>query len=435
MKMRFYNKIGILISFLFCFIGVQAHDMGKDQKQEFETELENESYTMGNDASEIVDDIGNYSYDILNDMSDHIPGLKAPLPPADAKVQPLTYTRDQRWWWTLLKERKLSMTDTTVVWPKFLKFCVNVYNWADKTFNSYDPEYVIGTGKRWKARIVSDNWLDSYALRFSGGFNSAMSSDVYANLGAYLQYMAVSVGYSYDIEKLFNHKEPSHKKYEFGFSCALFNVELYYHENQGGVYIRRFDIPNGENNSSKNKLIKEFFPGVDMSTLGFDAYYIFNNKRYSQGAAYNFAKYQLKSQGSWMLGLSITNQKLSFDFSKLPANLKHDIPEDQLSTYYFHYNSYAVLAGYGYNWVIAPKLLFNVTVMPAVGFSHYYEDSIEGNKYLISLNIQGKMSLTYNLGNFYFGLIGKMNGHLYKQSKASMFSSIENFAAYVGLRF
>lgn len=400
-----------------------------DESKLIEDYLEQESLRQGDEANRVVQDIEKYGEDLLSRIS--IPKIDtvAQLPPTDAKVKPLTYSREQRWWWNLLKQGKLSMNDTSVVWPKFLKFCVDVYNWGDRTFNSYDPEYVIGTGKRWKVRLVSDNWLDSYVLKLPQGINSNMSSNVYANIGAYIQYMAVSVGSSYDIEKLFNKKEPSHKKYEFGFICALFNAELYYHENRGGVNIRKFG------NINDGKIINEYFPGVNMYTLGFDAYYFFNNKKYSQGAAYNFAKYQLKSQGSFMAGISITNQKLTFDFSQLPEKLKDELPNADITTYFFHYNSYAVLAGYGYNWVIAPKLLFNVTLMPSIGFSHYYEDSLEGNKYLISLNVQGKMSLTYNLGNYYFGLFGKMNGHYYKQGQMSLFSSIENFSAYVGLRF
>ena len=136
-----------------------------------------------------------------------------------------------------------------------------------------------------------------------------------------------------------------------------------------------------------------------------------------------------------MVGFSITNQKLTFDFNQLPENLKDKLPDADITKYYFHYNSYAILGGYGYNWVIAPKLLFNATVMPSIGFSHYYEDSLEGNKYLLSLNIMGKISLTYNLGNYYFGLFGKMNGHYYRQRNMWLFSSIENFSAYIGLRF
>lgn len=418
------------IWFVACFLmGSIINLSAQETVSEFDEKLKQESELQADEAEKVLDDLGHYGDDILLKLDPEAPGVTAPGPSDGEGLQPLVYTRDQKWWWNLAKQGKLDLKDTTVIYPKFIKFCVDVYNWGDRTFNTYDPEYVIGTGKRWKVRLVSDNWLDSYAMRLPQGVNTTMSSDVYANIGAYIQYMAVSVGSSYDVGKLFSKKEPSHKKYEFGFICALFNAELYYHENRGGTNIRKF----GKFNDGKR--IKEHFPGVEMYTLGFDAYYFFNNKKYSQGAAYNFAKYQLKSQGSFMLGLSITNQRLNIDFSRLPANLKSYLPDADILNYYFHYNSYAVLFGYGYNWVLAPKLLFNATVMPSIGFSHYYEDSLEGDKYLASLNISGRISLTYNLGNYFFGLFGKMNGHWYKSAKYSLFSSIENFSAYIGLRF
>lgn len=403
----------------------------KEWKNNLQQELYHESVVEGDIAAGLVKDLESYGDDLLDKIDIDNSGLQvsAPLPDQDSRIVSYKRNQEQNWWWNRFRNHTLVMSDTTVVWPKFLQFCVDVYNWGDKFFNTFDPQYVQGTGKRWKVRLNSDNWLDSYAMRLPQGINSTMSSNVYSNIGAYIQYMAVSVGSSIDFEKLFQKREPQHRKFEFGFICALFNAELYYHENKGGVNIRSFgDINDG-------KLIKEYFPGVTMHALGLDVYYFFNNKRYSQGAAYNFAKYQLKSQGSFMAGISITNQRLSFDFSKLPDSLKDQLPEADVTSYYFHYNSYAILGGYGYNWVIAPKLLFNATIMPSVGFSHYYEDSLEGNKYLISLNIQGRLSLTYNLGNYYFGIFGKMNGHYYKQGRMSLFSSIENFSAQVGLRF
>lgn len=428
--------IRILVSLIFFSAGHLAYaqtdtlvNLPESRDIEFRDFLEKESLEEAQEALRIVDDIEKFGLKEYHRFTDYGIEVKAPLPSEDTKTRPLPYSRDQKWWWNLLKERKLAMNDTTVIWPKFLKFCVDVYNWADKTFNSYDPEYVIGTGKRWKARLVSDNWLDTYALRLNKSLNTTMSSNVYANLGAYVQYMAVSVGYSYDVEKLFKGKEPAHRKMEFGFACALFSAELYYHENKGGVNIRKFGLIND------GKVIKQYFPGVNMSSLGFDIYYTFNNKKYSQGAAYSFAKYQLKSQGSFFTGFSFTKQKLTFDLSQLPQDFKDKYPEVDFMNYYFHYNSFAILGGYGYNWVIAPKLLYNITVMPSVGFSHYYEDSLEGNKYLLSLNIQARMSLTYNLGDYFFGVFGKMNGQWYKQGQMSLFSSIENFSAYIGLRF
>ena len=64
------------------------------------------------------------------------------------------------WWWNRLRHGTLQMNDTSVIYPRFLGFCVNVYNWADRAFNYYDPDYVQGTGRRWKARLVNENWLD-----------------------------------------------------------------------------------------------------------------------------------------------------------------------------------------------------------------------------------------------------------------------------------
>ena len=73
--------------------------------------------------------------------------------------------------------------------------------------------------------------------------------------------------------------------------------------------------------------------------------------------------------------------------------------------------------------------------MPSIGLSHCYEDSLEGEKFMFAMNINARMSLTYNLGNFFFSLIGKMNGHWYKSGTYSLFSSVENFSANIGFRF
>ena len=242
MKMHVFFKTIILAVFCGCFPAFAQTEVSP-----FEERLRKDSDSESEEAARIVGDIENYGADVLLKFDREKPAVKAQSPIVGEGIKPLPYVADQHWWWTLLKERKLNLKDTTVIYPKFVKFCVDVYNWGDRFFNTFDPEYVIGTGKRWKVRLVSDNWLDTYALRLPQGINSTMSSNVYSNIGAYIQYMAVSVGSSYDVEKLFKKHEPSHKKYEFGFICALFNAELYYHENRGGVNIRKFgDINDGK---------------------------------------------------------------------------------------------------------------------------------------------------------------------------------------------
>lgn len=335
---------------------------------------------------------------------------------------------DERWWLNLARKGKLNLKDTTVVYPKFIKLCVDVYNWGDNFFNPYDTAYVAGTGKRWKARIINDNWLDSYIMRLPEKMQIDMFSNPYSNIGGYLQYMAVSVGYTIDFENIFGGQTPNHKKWEFGFNCARFNIEIRYQENSGGTYLRRFgDYKDG-------KIFKEKFPGVQLQTFGLEAIYFLNCKRYSHGAAYNFSKFQKKSQGSFIAGFAYSNLRSLFDFSMLPDKF---IPYLTIpaSNYLFHYNSYAAVLGYGYNWVIRPKLLFNFTFTPSFGASHCYEDSLDGEKWMFSMNVGAKTSLIYNLNNWFFCINGKMNGQWYRSGTFSLFTSILNFSANVGIRF
>ncbi|MDE6792228.1 MAG: DUF4421 domain-containing protein, partial [Muribaculaceae bacterium] len=234
---------------------------------------------------------------------------------------------------------------------------------------------------------------------------------------------------SYDIANFFGaNGDLKHRKYEFGFNCARFNVELRYHENTGGTYLRKLgDYNNGH-------LFRQKFSGVSLYKFGIDAFYFFNNKKYSHGAAYNFSKFQKKTAGSLITGITFNTRKINFDFTQLPDNLKPSLtvpPTD----YYFHYRSLGALVGYGFNWVVNPRLLINVTALPAIAVTHCYEDSQEGSKMMLGGNIVGSTSITYNLGNFFFSAIGRLDCSIYHSAHYTIFSTINNFSGNVGFRF
>ena len=335
---------------------------------------------------------------------------------------------DSRNWWELFKRNQLNLNDSTVEWPKFMRFCLGVYNWADKAFNSYDTTYVVGTGRRWKARLTSENWADSYAMHIGKDMPIRMMGDIYSSLGAYLQYMAISVGYSIDMTHLLTNKPIDHKKFEFGFNCARFNIDLYYNENTGGTFMRKFGRYND------GKLFKLSFPGLSLYKFGVNAYYFGNNRRYAQGAAYNFSKFQKRSAGSWIIGVAYSDLNVNLELRKLAARL---IPYLNVlaADYRFHYNSYCLMGGYAYNWVLNPHLLLNFTAMPTIGLSHCYEDSLEGTGMMTAMSGRAMSSLTYNIGDFFVCLIAKFDGNWYKSHHYSFFSSIETLQANVGIRF
>lgn len=334
----------------------------------------------------------------------------------------------ERDWWKLFKKGKLNMADTTVIYPKFLGFCVKVYNWGDRVFNSYDSDYVIGTGRKWKARFVSDNWVDSYYLNINRSMPIRMMSDIYSNVGAYIQYMAVSLGYSFDVGSVTASQPTTHKKVEFNFNCARFNLEWHYWENTGGTFIRTFG------KYKKGKLIKMAFPGVTQKTIGVNGMFFFNNRKFSMGAAYNFSKIQLRSAGSAVIGFNYNNLDINMNLAQLPEVLKPYLTIEP-NDYRFHYNSYMLLGGYSYNWVISPILLFNISAFPEIGYTHTYEDSVEENNKLFAMGMKGQSSLTLNLGDFFICAVAKIDGNWYRSGSYSFFSSVENAQLSLGIRF
>lgn len=335
---------------------------------------------------------------------------------------------DPDWWLNRLKAHDYSIYDPTVIYPKFLNFCVKLYRWGDRTFNTYDNDYVLPTGKNWKLMLRSANWTDSYAMHFEPHIPVRMLSNVYASVGAYLSFMAVSVGYSVNMSKLIGHVSGAQKRFDFSFNTALFTVDAYYTSNDGGTIIRRF----GE--YEDGRWIHVDFPSLKLKSYGGDAYYFLNHKRYSQGAVYNYSKYQLRSQGSWIVGLSMGHSSIKMDFSVLPQAMQ-DILPDERRQYNFIYNDFSLLAGYGFNWVLGKKWTYNVTALPAVGLKHTFPESIEGSATRLSLGVRGRMAAVYNHHNFFLGFGGNINGHWHINPGFYFFNAIITFGGTAGFRF
>ena len=333
----------------------------------------------------------------------------------------------KRDWITLIKSGHYDIKDTTISYPKFVDFCVKAYIWADKFFNSYDPEWVSGTGKRGKVRILSDNWSDIYDFRFADN-PLLMTSSLYCNLGIQANYMAVSLGYSVDMNSIFSGKKTRHSKLDFSFSSSRFYGEAYYWENEGDMHIHRVGNEYGK------KFRDVLFDGLSFKAMGIMGFYIFNNRKFSYGAAYNLAKYQLKSAGSWLAGVSGTFYHANFDFTRLPERINEALkfPFDKYS---LNYNSIDLIGGYSFNWVCNKHILFNTTTLPGIGVSFSSSDSTIGHKTLFSASVREKLSLSYCHRQFFVIGTGTFHGNLLPHDQLAFLSGIINFQLSTGVRF
>lgn len=340
----------------------------------------------------------------------------------------VNHTHSSTLWVKQIIQNGFRINDPDIYYPRFPRFALKVYNWGDKTFNSYDTAYVVGTGKNWKLQGKNYNWFETSSMFFPGNSTLNMHSNLFADAGGHISFMAVSVGYMWNVNNLFHNSNKRHT-FNFDFTCSRFTINIQSTLSDGGMHLTKLgDFNNGKHFNYK-------FDDISISTVYADVYYFFNNKKYSNAAAYSYSKYQLKSAGTAIVGFNFTEQNIEMDFTSLPAKMLEYLPLE--SPYYtFHHKDYAILGGYGYNWVLKPRRwLFNVTAMGAVGYKKSYEDSTDGKRNLVANNYKLTLGLVYNHRALFAGAVVKFNGFLYYNSNFTHFNTLNNFSAIVGMRF
>lgn len=323
--------------------------------------------------------------------------------------------------------RALSLDlDSIAAWGQFPRFCINTYRWGDKFFNSYDSLYVVGSGTKFNVKLTTDSWLNYINFRIPPHRTIDLISDPSTSMGAYLTYLAVSVGYDINVSKIFGQSGHARQRYNFGFNCSLLSVELYWEKNDVGTRLTRF---------GSYKDLDIDFNGLDLTSWGLDLYYFFNHKKYSQAAAFAFSKIQQRSQGSFYAGFSTYAQNYDIDFSSLPAPMLEQLPSWWENYHYqVRTHNYGLKLGYGYNWVFAPRWLLAASVSPTVGIRKGYVNS-ETENTTFSLYNRVRLSLVWNRGRWFAGVVGLMDSAIISDRETTFIGSNISVSTAVGYRF
>ena len=340
--------------------------------------------------------------------------------------EPYDTVHDDGYWLRALKHGKVDFADSTIHYPDFVRWGWNVYKWGDRTFNSYDPNYVVSTGKNWKLTFKNNNWIDTYSCRPFPEARFRFHSGAASSMGAYLSFMAVTLGYSVDIDRLVGDRGTS-KKWELSFTCARFTAEAYRMTNTGNMTFTMHD--------EESDLTFRFsnFSGFHRESKGVSAYYFFNHHRYAQAAAYCFSKRQLRSAGSWMAGFNISRQSFSLDSGELSEMFVDEDTEDEIM---FDYTDYCLSGGWGYNWVLGQRWLLNGTILLHTGIKHAHTGATyDSGSDFFAINSKARFGLTYSHRSFFAALQGYIDGHLYNSGNFDFRSFIFDLTAIVGVRF
>ena len=321
--------------------------------------------------------------------------------------------------------------DSVATWGKFPRFCVNTYRWGDKFFNTYDTAYVEGTGYKFNVKFKTESWTDNYHFELPEKYRMNMQSNFCTSAGFWVTYLAVSAGYDLNVSQYMGGSKTSRKKYAFRFNCALLSADFYWITNDVGTTIHSFGRPGHMEKYNMR------FTGINTSIFGLDAYYHFNNKRYSRAAAFNYSKIQKRSQGSFYLGFSYWQQDFNFDFNELPDQIKVDLPPEWAEDGYVYStesHNYSVRVGYGYNWVFHKHWVLGVSESPIMGIQRLLKER-QGHKYNLSLYNRFMLSCIWNNQRWYAGIIGSAENGIFINKDSTLFSGVFNIEASVGFRF
>ena len=334
------------------------------------------------------------------------------------------------YWIKQLIDNGFRIHDERVCYPRFPRFCLNVYNWGDRTFNSYDTAYVVGTGKNWKLQGKSYNWMETSTITIPKQSSVNMHSDLYSDAGFSLNFMAVSIGYMWNINKLFT--DPTNRRtFNFDFTCSRFSLNYQSVSSTGGMIITQF----GDYNNGHRLHYKFDDCSTDSKTL--DEYWFFNHYRYSQAAAYSYSKYQLRKAGTPLVGFNFTEQHIKMNFNGMPAIMLEHSPLES-NEYQSDYRSYCAMGGYSYNWVLKPRRwLINATGMVAVGYRQLISSGDErDSKSRVANNFKINVAAVYNHKALFAAFTARGMGYVnYNMGDLSHLNTIISFTAAVGMRF
>lgn len=335
------------------------------------------------------------------------------------------------YWVKQLWKNGFHINDSSVCYPRFPRFALKVYNWGDRTFNSYDPEYAVGTGKNWKLTAKSQNWVESTTMLFPENKELAMHSSLYSDAGINLSFMAVSIGWTWNMNKLLN-QPSSRNTFDFSFTTSRFSIVVNRLSSEGGMILTRFgDYLDG-------RAIRYHFEDVEMRSTTAQAYYFFNNRHYSQAAAYSYSKYQLRSAGSALAGFQFNEQQMSMDFSRIPTDMLIYLPLE--SPYYrSHYRSYNILGGYAFNWAIRPrKWLLNIFATGSLGYRQVFgerEPERHSARSLVSNTMQLNIAGVYNHRALFVSMTTNLYGIFNYNSRYTHFDAYGRLTGIIGMRF
>jgi len=261
----------------------------------------------------------------------------------------------------------LSTVEDTVQSPKKLTLLDRLHQVQqfldNRARKRVDPTYIEVPDKPWrvilryKENIVDVdcyNHIDYPRTNESSDWQMCFEPPLASSIGFWVGYRGTGISFSKSLTKnagRYYSISTTGAKYGFNFRLRRFNTS--------DVTLLGTDFKDG-------KATEDYSADTVMTTpvwirsVYINGYYVLNGRRYSQAAAYNQSVIQRRSAGSLLLGA--TWYQSSIDYSE--GNITYVLLSHDTGRIKVHQANIGI--GYGYNWVPFRGLVLNVMAMPTI---------------------------------------------------------------------
>lgn len=275
----------------------------------------------------------------------------------------------------------------------FMQILANAQN------EKYDTLYIEDHSHNLTVRVTAGNVFLGYKLG-QRGFGNALvykSNDNF-NLGAGFNYKFVGITISFKAPFVNNDQMRFGKTEKINLQTHIYQRKYtldIYGQYTKGYYTRSKDILK-EPVKFEDVILR---PDLQTTSIGINAHYIFNNRRFSYRASFIQNEYQKKSAGSLIGGGGVHYFNIKADSSLIPADVKLGFFND----YKFNRSRIicvAVNMGYAHTIIIKRHYFLTGALIGGVGFDvsslEHEKDMTEIAKINLQLNGLLRVAVGYN---------------------------------------
>lgn len=311
-------------------------------------------------------------------------------------------------------------------------------------YQKLDTTYI----ENYRKFLIAKTYIFTRHNRFSVTTDSTGKTLQYSinantNLGFGISYKGVGVDISFSPKLFGNNKDEElfGKSRQFALSTGSngrrFIYDIYLRLNSGFYNTNGYSVIG----DTTKKLIYINQPNMINFSLGSELVYIFNNKRFSSSAPYNFTQRQKKSAGSKLLGSYFSLYTVAVDSLIIPDTLKEAFSSDVLFKNAGSL-SWGVSFGYTYTFIFGKRKMAyaNIYLLPALTVQQYFAtnslDEVVKSKVALGLPLQYRFSIGVNRKRFFLGLATMGVSHTLNTDQGARFNySFGNVRVFYGYRF